>query len=480
MQVKNSSRRRPRGREFGGARGGEAGAAGVFHGAEFECHVAGVMDDDLVFDGLPEFAGVFSGGVGAFAGDPLLLLDDVGRFGGDFGGDFVGRLRPGAFVAFDRGFVGVGADRRQFVAAGEGLFFADGEFGGPGRGDGFAVGVFEGAEFERHVARVLDDDLVFDGLTEFARHFARGVAGFAGNLLFLADREGGFGADRGRDFVGGLGAGAFVAFDRGFVGVGADRAEHVGAGEGLFFADGEFGGPGRGDGFAVGVFEGGEFERHVAGVLDDDLVFDGLTQFAGLGGGAVAAFAFDPLELFDREARFGGHFGGDFVGGLFAGAFVAFDRGFVAVGADPQRVAAGEGLFFAGFQFARAAGEMPVQLVSVSVPNLSVTLPVFLTTISYSTVWPSLPLTSAGPVGGFAGDALELFDRVGGFGVDFGGDFVGGLFAGAFVAFDRGFVGVGADRAERVRAREALGFADGQFAGAGRRDAFAARCRSGR
>ena len=33
-------------------------------------------------------------------------------FGGDFDGDFVGGLGAGAFVAFDRGFVGVGADAR--------------------------------------------------------------------------------------------------------------------------------------------------------------------------------------------------------------------------------------------------------------------------------------------------------------------------------------------------------------------------------
>ena len=38
----------------------------------------------------------------------------------------------------------VGADRK-FVAAGEGLFFADGEFGGAGGGDAFAVGVCQGA-----------------------------------------------------------------------------------------------------------------------------------------------------------------------------------------------------------------------------------------------------------------------------------------------------------------------------------------------
>ena len=33
------------------------------------------------------------------------------------------------------------------------------------------------------------------------------------------------------------------------------------------------------------VRQGAEFERQVAGVLDDDLVFDGLAEFAGLRGG---------------------------------------------------------------------------------------------------------------------------------------------------------------------------------------------------
>ena len=88
-----------------------------------------------------------------------------------------------------------------------------------------------------------------------------------------------------------------------------------------------------------GVVRAREFERDVAGVRDDDLVFDGLAEFAADFARAVGGFAGDPLELFDREGRFGGDFGGDFVGGLFAGAFVAFDRGFVDVGADRRACA---------------------------------------------------------------------------------------------------------------------------------------------
>ena len=38
---------------------------------------------------------------------------------------------------------------------------------------------------------------------------------------------------------------------------------------------------------------------------------------------------------------------------------------------------------------------MPSQSVSTKFLNVSVTLPVFLTMISYSTVWPSLPVSSS-------------------------------------------------------------------------------------
>ena len=115
-------------------------------------------------------------------------------------------------------------------------------------------------------------------------------------------------------------------------------------------------------------------------------------------------------------------------------------------------------------------GVMPSQPVSFSAPNLSGRLPVFLAMNLYSTVWPSLPLSSPVLYAAFARDPLLLFERERRFGGDFGGDFVGGLGAGAFVAFDRGFVGVGADR-QHVAAGEGLFFADGDFGGAGR-----ARC----
>ena len=91
------------------------------------------------------------------------------------------------------------------------------------------------------------------------------------------------------------------------------------------------------------------------------------------------------------------------------------------------------------------AGVMPVQPVSLRAPNLSGRLPVFLTMILYSTVWPEFAAQFARGVGDFTGDFLFLGDREVRFGGDRGGDFVGGLGAGAFVAFDRGFVGVGAD-----------------------------------
>ena len=58
-----------------------------------------------------------------------------------------------------------------------------------------------------------------------------------------------------------------------------------------------------------------EFERDVAGVLDDDLVFDRLAEFAGQFRRAVKLPSPSiSLVLFDRERGFGGDFGGDLVG----------------------------------------------------------------------------------------------------------------------------------------------------------------------
>ena len=144
----------------------------------------------------------------------------------------------------------------------------------------------------------------------------------------------------------------------------------VGAGDGLFFADLQFGCAGRSDAFAGRVFHGREFERHIPGVLDGDLVFDGLAEFAFQFARDVVGFAFDALLLFDREAWFGGDFGGGFVGGLGAGAFVAFDRGFVGRGADRERVAAGKGLFAADGQFGRARGRDAGAAGCLSAPQI--------------------------------------------------------------------------------------------------------------
>ena len=65
-------------------------------------------------------------------------------------------------------------------------------------------------------------------------------------------------------------------------------------------------GPGSaGDAFAFGVDEVLERQGHVADVVDDDLVVHRLAEHAGqFFLGEVAVF-FDPLELFDREGRFG-------------------------------------------------------------------------------------------------------------------------------------------------------------------------------
>ena len=279
------------------------------------------------------------------------------------------------------------------VAAGEGLFGADGEFGGAGGGEAFAAGVFEGGEFERQVAGVLDDDLVFDGLAGFAGLGGGHVGAFALDPLELFDREVRFGGTLVVTLLEVLvPVPSLPSIEASLVVVptastwlqvkdsSSPTCSSV-APDGVMPSQ-------------VGVFQSGEFERHVAGVLDRDLVFDGLAEFAFQFAGAVVGFAFEPLLLFDREARFGGDFGGDFVGGLGAGAFVAFDGGFVGVGADRQHVGAGEGLFGADGQFGGAGGADALQPVSFRAANLSGRLPVFLTMILYSTVWPSLPVFS--------------------------------------------------------------------------------------
>ena len=64
---------------------------------------------------------------------------------------------------------------------------------------------------------------------------------------------------------------------------------------------GFFTGP-TGDPFAVGVLEVTELERRVAGVPDDDFVFHRLTDLARQFVLRERGFAFDALELFDRES----------------------------------------------------------------------------------------------------------------------------------------------------------------------------------
>ena len=65
-------------------------------------------------------------------------------------------------------------------------------------------------------------------------------------------------------------------------------------------------------------------------------------------------------------------------------------------------------------------GVMPLQPVSFRAANFSGRLPVFLTMILYSTVWPEFAGVFARGVCAFAGDPLLLLDREVGFGGDFG------------------------------------------------------------
>ena len=67
------------------------------------------------------------------------------------------RLGAGAFVAFDRGFVGVGADAQSLWVQVKVSSAPAASSVAPDGGDAFAARVFEGAEFQRHVAGVLDD-----------------------------------------------------------------------------------------------------------------------------------------------------------------------------------------------------------------------------------------------------------------------------------------------------------------------------------
>ena len=107
-----------------------------------------------------------NGGLGAF--DPLGLFDREFRFFLRSCFHLVRLLDH--FAALGGGRVGPEfPGLRQRVFAGEGLAFIHIHFGGAGRRDVRAVGVLERREAHRHVAGVLDDDLVFDRLTAVPR-----------------------------------------------------------------------------------------------------------------------------------------------------------------------------------------------------------------------------------------------------------------------------------------------------------------------
>ena len=313
-------------------------------------------------------SGDFAFGVRAHAGDALELFDREVGFLFDVDFDLVRAFRQGEAQAHrrstgDRRLVRVFADRVVGVFAGVGGSFAEPQFGFAGTTFYvFAVAVDEFAEFQRHVARVFDDDLVVDYFPEFGFEFAFGVGGFAGDLLFLGQREGRFGWDVHLDRVGALFTGPFVAFDRGFVGVDPDRAQRVLAGDRRgferrqFFARDVFGF------FAVRVLEVRERQRFVARVFDDDVVFDDLPDFGVEFFGRVARFARDPLFLFDRE---GGVTGSDAGQALFGRAALADDFVGVPGRAGLDQVFARGGDFDGDFGFRDRAEEARGRFVVV-------------------------------------------------------------------------------------------------------------------
>ena len=191
---------------------------GVGEVREFQRDVAGVPDDDLVFDDIADLAREFFLRERPRAPDSLHLFDRVGRFvqWRDFDDDFVGFFAARAFVAHDGGRVRPRADSRERVRARERRRSARRDRARPGSTrDVFAVGVREVREFQRDVAGVRDDDLVFDDVADFAREFFLGERSAAPDSLELFDGEGRFrfGRDFDDDFVGFFAAGAFIADD---------------------------------------------------------------------------------------------------------------------------------------------------------------------------------------------------------------------------------------------------------------------------
>ena len=92
---------------------------GVDEVREFQRDVAGVPDDDLVFDDIADLAREFFLRERPRAPDSLQLFDRVGRFvqWRDFDDDFVGFFAARAFVALDGGRRSSSADSRELVAS---------------------------------------------------------------------------------------------------------------------------------------------------------------------------------------------------------------------------------------------------------------------------------------------------------------------------------------------------------------------------
>src|SRR5208282_4073531 len=193
------------GRQFGLGRAGDRRAAGVDDRFGLQRRFAGVLDDDLVFDGVRHLRGhQLAGREARFAGQALLLDDfEVGLLF-EFRADRVGGFW---FAAGRHGrHVRVAARLRQFARAGVlDRFFAGRQFGLGRAGDRRAAGVDDRFGLQRRFASVLDDDLVFDGVRDLRGHQLAGrEARFAGQALLLDDFEVGLLFEFRADRVGGF------------------------------------------------------------------------------------------------------------------------------------------------------------------------------------------------------------------------------------------------------------------------------------
>src|SRR5208282_2747626 len=190
---------------------------GVF---EFQRRCAGVVDDDLVFHRARDLRRRQFGGREVFFAREALLLDHFeAALLLEFRDDFVG----GDVIAAggDGGDVRVGARFRQLERTRVlGRFFAGRQFGLRWAARRRAVRVRDVFEFQRGLARVLDDDLVFHRRRRFARQLARRERRFAREALLLDYFEGLRRFQLDDHFVGGL-----------FLAAGGDRRDvRVGAG----------------------------------------------------------------------------------------------------------------------------------------------------------------------------------------------------------------------------------------------------------